>query len=167
MTYQCQSCTRNVSFPNKAILKNHIIKCHANILWETEMKLKDQATITNFDDVTQKMEQLKFACTICDARFLTKNWLREHLKKTHGLLYSCLKCEDMFDTSQKLANHMMHSHGAIVKCTKCSSRFKKIADLATHVKVAHISGPEGVTVKNKPDSNVTRYRIIPTPTRVI
>ena len=70
MSYQCKTCAKTVSFPNKALLMNHIIGRHANILWETEMAIikdknrKEQGKISN--SKTYKLNRVPLTTLLSD-----------------------------------------------------------------------------------------------------
>lgn len=167
MIFKCQSCHSNAIFPDKDKLKHHIIKSHANILWETTMNQKDEATSTNVDDLKYAVEQLKFACTNCPARFFTSTRLNVHIINNHTNKveqlqnFPCHSCPDRFLTRIRLLDHIKTAHSKGFPCIKCKEIFATTPDLDNHMMHAHVRPAQ--PMNTIPDPSVARFRVIPAP----
>ncbi|CAH2016844.1 unnamed protein product [Acanthoscelides obtectus] len=92
--------------------------------------------------------QTTFKCTNCDASFITKRRLENHILQRHpefaapvssksSKIRECTHCEYKTTFPHCLASHMIKHTGAKLKCTKCEASFTTIRTLDDHILRKH------------------------------
>lgn len=118
--YKCNPCEK--SFDNAQYLKQHYVKEHEQVL--------------------SAYKEKKFACDICEKRYLTKHLLGLH-KKSHENLkeYKCQHESCTFETNSPydLNNHVKRIHNPTrpYGCNLCDKKFKRRCDMINHKKSVH------------------------------
>lgn len=124
-------------------LNNHMAEQSSNKDYDDESM--DQMLIMKPEDEQQTLsnyKEKKFACDICDKRYLTKHLLSIH-KKSHANLkeFKCLNESCFFETNSPydLNNHIKRIHNPTrpFKCSECDKKFKRRCDMINHKKSVH------------------------------
>lgn len=79
----------------------------------------------------------KIDCNDCERKFIRKDCLRQHIKRTHSVerSFNCQLCDKAYKTKQDLASHMAsHSDLRPFKCQKCNITSKYKDNMQKHVK---------------------------------
>ena len=123
---KCHLCY--ASFSRNRALKEHKSTVHKN---EVHLLSKE---LSPYD--------LKFCCSGCDLRFVSKISLNHHTSKSHEESYKCFFCTDILNGRQNFIDHCFNIHqkrdefvgNNQVKCMVCSKVMKKDG-LSAHRKI--------------------------------
>nr|XP_034838826.1 zinc finger protein 43-like [Maniola hyperantus] len=113
----CVPC--NQSFPSESSLRHHLRKASKHI----------------------SEEDKKFTCSDCNAKFLAKRQLQEHIDWVHLKCtnHTCNKCSKSFKCERNLKRHLMYVHDKIRPprnkiCDHCGRAFQTSAILRCHIR---------------------------------
>ncbi|XP_075219854.1 uncharacterized protein LOC142323669 isoform X5 [Lycorma delicatula] len=93
-----------------------------------------------------------FSCSVCKAKFSTKNNLLVHEKKHNEQFYTCQKveCNAKFHTKGNLLRHTRtHSGNKPWECSICLNRFTERKSLKVHMRKHTGERPYSCTICNK------------------
>lgn len=84
-----------------------------------------------------------FPCVKCDASFVTKSRLNNHVKRNHSLntnLFRCPHCHDRFGSYRDRQRHIIEIHDITVdyKCPLCPAVFKMGNYVTKHITRVHV-----------------------------
>lgn len=133
-TLECKTC--NKFFPSSDMLFDHVkehLTCDiCYCVFSTQLEFKSHMILH-----TTSNENNPFQCHICDFPFKTKDLVKEHLDKVHGIkppakhpqvmfvkTYQCIICEAVFMGEVTLRNHVNLLHKNVMGQTR-SKIFKK------------------------------------------
>ncbi|KAL7052389.1 hypothetical protein ACKWTF_004859 [Chironomus riparius] len=130
-------------FESKASIIAHLN--HHMRMIKSDKVFGDLLELTDEKDVeltSNSFKEKKFACDICDKRYLTKHLLSIH-KKSHANLkeFKCQNENCLFETNSPydLNNHIKRIHNPTrpFKCSECDKKFKRRCDMINHKKSVH------------------------------
>ncbi|KAF6771074.1 hypothetical protein AHF37_09393 [Paragonimus kellicotti] len=94
----------------------------------------------------------QFVCDFCDARFVGRRALVEHIAFKHNTArhFKCPMCPLTFKTSGTLSRHRkIHGSRVLHECSFCSSKFTRLSNMRRHIARSHrhrhvgsFSGPD-------------------------
>jgi len=139
----CDFCGDNFDSKSSLIthLNHHMQVSKSNKVYDDSFenafcsKQDDEQTLSTY-------KEKKFACDICDKRYLTKHLLSIH-KKSHANLkeFKCHNENCFFETNSPydLNNHIKRIHNPTrpFKCSECDKKFKRRCDMINHKKSVH------------------------------
>ncbi|CAH2014413.1 unnamed protein product [Acanthoscelides obtectus] len=147
------TCTKcDASFTEERSLDNHILQKHPELSASVSDKIHK---CTHCEYKTTKAQYLaehirkhtgvRLTCTKCDASFIKKISLHNHILRKHPELsasvshkiHECTHCEYKTAHSHHLASHMMKHTGTKVTCTKCYASFIMKISLHDHILRKH------------------------------
>ncbi|XP_065582450.1 zinc finger protein 260-like isoform X3 [Artemia franciscana] len=105
--FRCDFC--NKGFSRKGYLTSHITRVHK--------------------------KKRKFACNLCDARFVTSPHLKRHIKTHTGeKSFKCSECQRAFAVKENLLSHMtIHTQEKRHVCIICDAKFLRNRHLNRHL----------------------------------
>ncbi|CAH1983472.1 unnamed protein product [Acanthoscelides obtectus] len=153
------TCTKcDASFTNKQSLDNHILQKHPELIASVTSKIHEcvhceYKTIyaKHLPIHTMKHTGAKLTCTECDASFMYKQTLQNHMLQKHpefidsvsSKIHVCTHCEYKTIRAPDLAEHIMKHIGVKFPCAKCDAVFTRKRTLDCHISRKH---PEFTTV---------------------
>ncbi|CAH1983466.1 unnamed protein product [Acanthoscelides obtectus] len=157
------TCTRcDATFTKKLSLENHILQKHPELAASVSSKIHEctrceyKTTYKNYLAVhMMKHTGAKLTCTKCDAPFIKKITLDDHILQKHPemiasvsrKIYECTRCEYKSTEARHLARHLMKHTGAKLSCTKCDATFILQRSLEHHVLRKHPEFTSSVSSK--------------------
>ncbi|CAH1981772.1 unnamed protein product [Acanthoscelides obtectus] len=146
----CTNC--DASFTSQQSLDNHILREHQKFAASVFRKIHE---CTHCEYKTTYLRELathmmkhtgaKLTCTKCDASFIKKISLYNHILQKHPELsasvpdkiHECIHCEYKTTYASSLSRHMMKHTGAKFLCTKCDVSFITKHSLDNHILQKH------------------------------
>ncbi|XP_039282181.1 zinc finger protein 845 isoform X3 [Nilaparvata lugens] len=132
-TYECPECHRNYS--SQRSLELHIIMTN-HAVDRKQWKRRAQAQQPQAE---KKPTERKFACNMCDSKFIKLFHLKKHrLRLKHFLV--CSLCNDATVTDLDRHNKEKHppsESNITYNCTECPKKFKKLKMLDNHISLKH------------------------------
>ncbi|CAH1980885.1 unnamed protein product [Acanthoscelides obtectus] len=128
--YCCVKC--NEVFKNKMLLDDHVK--------HPELASMSYKTLTK-----RIIRSAMHMCTKCDASFIKKTSLHNHILQKHpeltasvsSKIHECTHCEYKTAYSHFLARHNMKHTGVKLTCTKCDASFTRKESLDNHILQKH------------------------------
>ncbi|XP_052748265.1 zinc finger protein OZF-like isoform X2 [Galleria mellonella] len=143
--YSCEAC--NKVYNAKSGLIAHMTSAHSNITayctlcrrhFRTEHNLAHHLR-TNSKHITERDK--RFTCAECEAKFLTKSSLQQHVDFVHlkNSKYECDKCCKVFKNGSALKKHVSFVHEKIRPprnkiCDYCGRGFTTLTILQSHIR---------------------------------
>ncbi|XP_048003209.1 zinc finger protein 808-like isoform X2 [Leguminivora glycinivorella] len=146
--YRCRICNEN--FPNYRVRLIHLSQVHGHKMPEFPCPSCNKVfNIRTFltkhikRSHLQKMSHLKrdkiHACTLCDMKFSTKAYLRNHLVKHNGeKKFQCDICKKAYARMKTLREHLrIHNDDRRFACAVCGLTFIQKCSMKHHMKAHH------------------------------
>ena len=86
-------------------------------------------------------EKIRHKCTICDATFTEKCYVKAHIAVVHHGLkpYKCSICDYCGPSKSKISNHIkaVHENLRPFTCSFCEAKFKQKSVMTIHINSVH------------------------------
>ncbi|CAH1983478.1 unnamed protein product [Acanthoscelides obtectus] len=165
------TCTKcDASFASKQSLDNHILQKHPELTASVSHKIH-KCTYCQYKTVyasalynhTTKHTGAKYTCTKCDASFIYKRTLDNHMLQKHpeftasvsSKIHECTHCGYKTTHVQHLADHIVKHTGVKFSCAKCDALFMCKRTLDYHISRKHheLTGFGSFSSSKKPQSS--------------
>ncbi|XP_045509200.1 zinc finger protein OZF-like isoform X7 [Colias croceus] len=144
--YHCEHCNR--TFIYKSVLHKHIRSVHIDkdfYCVECDVMFTSMEALKQHLYKTKKHSdpsQYKYACTLCDQRFLTRQTLGTHQTSVHNAPKPsrCVHCARAYSTADALRLHVRRAHlpggnSKSATCHICDKVFSRKGVLKVHMRV--------------------------------
>lgn len=138
--YPCTKCNREIEFPTRTLLNNHLASVHGH---QFKKKIKKSRA---------KHPPKTWICNICSTPITGYASFLQHYADDHPdeKRYTCKFCKKYFNRYRECARHqLLHTGERPLKCDICSKNYRDTKALRHHQRHVHREGP-------------TTYHICPT-----
>ena len=145
--YKCSLCGKQYRYNDslKAHMRDHTgdkFKCQykpCDKEFNRLRELKDHEIVHQID---KNVMEFTFACSICDAKFLRKKQLSNHMENHRYAVEPCGVCGKVLKNLACLRSHMRnHTTLKNYSCGTCGKAFKRNFDLTVHLRIHSGSKP--------------------------
>ena len=145
--YKCSDCGKQFRYNDslKAHMRDHTgdkFKCQYKTCDKEFNRLRDLKDHENVHQGDKNVIEFTFACSICDAKFLRKKQLSNHMETHRCTVEPCGVCGKVLKNLACLRSHMRnHTTLKNYSCGTCGKAFKRNFDLTVHLRIHSGSKP--------------------------